>query len=396
MPSTFSVRPSSCETARATKREIRARSGTSDRTLEKASAEATRPRRSPCALCSARRRKADSLVRPVRALLHRVGDRRQGSASGASFTSRPWSRRAAARGAASRAPDRRGEGLARRILAVVEEDAPRLAGQRLAPAQQLVAVGVRREPLHLHDLRRHRRRAGRGSRSSGRRRAAPGRACRRPDSRRRRRRSRLREAAREMVDDAPAGRHAARGDDDRRLAALVERLRLLDRVAAAEAVDGERVGVGLEQRLGILVELRRRLAVDLGGADRHRAVEEDGVGIDAAGERQLREVEEEILRPAEREGRNDHEPPRAKVRRMISARCGPGFSSGWIAVAVGRLEDQGVGGRGRRLGVAQDRRVVAPDVAREEPALASAERRSWRRSRPRRRRADGRRGRSGW
>src|SRR5207253_4368691 len=46
------------------------------------------------------------------------------------------------------------------------------------------------------------------------------------------------------------------------------------------------------------------------------------------------------------------------------------FRAGWVsAVAVGRFEEQHVGG-GHGLWVAEDRAVVAPDVAREDQAHA--------------------------
>src|SRR6185295_18080054 len=51
--------------------------------------------------------------------------------------------------------DGRGERLARRILAVVEEDPLRRRRQGAAPAQQLVAVGVGREAVELVDARLH-------------------------------------------------------------------------------------------------------------------------------------------------------------------------------------------------------------------------------------------------
>ena len=131
------------------------------------------------------------------------------------------------------------------------------AGQRPAPAQELVAVGVRREALELRRSRPRPRPAGRGSTPRRRRRAAPGRACPRPGSRRTatvlrasRRRCRRWWTTRPPV-AMPLAATITTGSR-----ALVERLRLLDRAAALEAVGGERVGAVAHQLAQLLVELR--------------------------------------------------------------------------------------------------------------------------------------------
>ena len=86
--------------------------------------------------------------------------------------------------------------------------------------------------------------------------------------------------AREVMDDPPAGGHAAGCDDHRRLSSIIERLGLLGAPAALKAIRVERAEMLLDQLLQVFVVLRCRLTVDVGGLDRHRAIEEDILGVE--------------------------------------------------------------------------------------------------------------------
>ena len=184
--------------------------------------------------------------------------------------------------------------------------------------------------------------------------------------------ARVAESVLEVVEDTAAVHHAAAGNDDD-LLAPVERLRLLARAAAGEALDGEGALVGADQRREVLVVLAGELLVELGGADRHRAVEEDALGGEAPGVGELGEVVEQVLRAAEREGGDEHARRRGRRSRRWrrrAPRARPPWSGGGRrrSTRAAACRAALAGGSGsRRIG-----HVVAADVAREAPAAALA------------------------
>ena len=159
-------------------------------------------------------------------------------------------------------------------LPVDHEDVPRPAGRGAEPAQQAVGVGVRGEPVdHLHVRANGHVLAEDAHRASAvldQPAARPGRLEADEEDRG----LRVRETAPEVVQDAAAGDHAARGDDDRGAADVVDLARLLHGARQLEASRVERAGARGHGLGGVRIQVLRVLAVEARRLDRHRAVHE--------------------------------------------------------------------------------------------------------------------------
>ena len=132
-------------------------------------------------------------------------------------------------------------------LAVHEAETAWSSRQRLQPAEDFVAVGVRRHRIVLRDSRVDGHDAGRESSLHVRRRRAPGLACPPPDSRQTAPCSRIGKRRRHVMQHASACRHAARRDHDRAAAAGRQLLGLLRRGDRLKPRRGERRDVVLRR-----------------------------------------------------------------------------------------------------------------------------------------------------
>jgi hypothetical protein len=124
--------------------------------------------------------------------------------------------------------------------------------------------------------------------------------------------------------------------------------------------------------LGLLVEELHVLLVDVGRLDGHRAVHEDGEGLEGLAIERAGQEEEQELRPADREDR--HENPAAALDGSLHGlpRLDGGLVEGpVVAVAIGRFqEDEVCLLEGRRIAV--QRRAPRADVAGEDDHLLPA------------------------
>ena len=156
----------------------------------------------------------------------------------------------------------------------------------------------------------------------------------------------------EVVLDAPSLAHAVGRDDDRRALVVVEALGVLHARGEVQAVEAEGILVVPDE--GLVRLLVVALGMDLedrGRVDRHRAVHPDRDLGDALLVDEQVEVEHQLLRALDREGR-DHDLAASRhrlvddvgqlVHRVVGGLVQP--------VAVGRLEDEVVHRRDRRPG----------------------------------------------
>ena len=245
-----------------------------------------------------------------KALAARLAHRTSGPAPPASpvvsSNDSPWAGTRAVEAALPR--DARGERLRRLRLAVGHEDGPGRAPHAGEPAQHLARVGVPGEALEVPDLGQHRHLA---LVDPHRARAVEQRAAERPHrlvAGDQQRVLGVGQALPAVVQDAAAGQHAARGDDDRRALHLVEGLRLraraveLDPLAVEQAAAPDAVEAHL-RALGVG-------GVDARGVDRHRAVDVDREGAHPARGHELVHQEDHLLGAAHGEG-GDQEHPAA-------------------------------------------------------------------------------------
>ena len=176
------------------------------------------------------------------------------------------------------------------------------------------------------------------------------------------------------MQDAPHLAHARGRDNDHWFACVVERFGLLDVTDIAQHLETERVTIFKQMLTRLLVVAFRVVAEDLRHIHRQRTVNEDRNRGNLLRKHQLVQRQDDLLRPPDRERRND-DLPAAFVRavdhagqlllRLIFALV--------QAPAVGAFHDQVVHGR-KRFGVTNDRQVLAADVPREgKPNLAIAD-----------------------
>ena len=165
--------------------------------------------------------------------------------------------------------------------------------------------------------------------------------------------------------DAAGLAHAARGDDDVEMVETVERLALVDRLGEADVPRLEPADqvVAVIEVGGMLGEDLRRLAGE-------RRVDIDRDLGELALAHQLDEVADQLLRPLDREGRDEHRAPRIDrgadlVAEHDAAVLGGGVDA--VAVAIGALaEDVVEAARPGRVRV--EELVVGADVGGEEDA----------------------------
>ena len=140
----------------------------------------------------------------------------------------------------------------------------------------------------------------------------------------------------DVVQHAPSLEHPARRDDDRRAAAEVQELRVV------HGADEGGQPVHVAELCAGHAMLLRVVLVDLGAVHRHRAVQEDRDVGDRARRVEAAQVQEQRLRPADRERREDDDAaPPAHPRHDLAERVG-GILGGMDAVAVRRLAHEHV------------------------------------------------------
>ena len=173
----------------------------------------------------------------------------------------------------------------------------------------------------------------------------------------------------EVREDASAGRHPARRDH-REEAAPVEQLRRLG--AAAHELEQPRVErphVAREQ----LAHVRRLLVlvpqVDGRRVGGHGAVHEERHLRDARLVLELAPEEEQLLRAADRECRDEQRPAARDGGLHLALELLLGGLWRMAAIAVGAFEQEHVGGS-RPGGIGEQRRAVTPQVAGEDDAGA--------------------------
>ena len=176
----------------------------------------------------------------------------------------------------------------------------------------------------------------------------------------------------EVVHDPAAGQHPRGGDDHERPVGEADRLRLLDRIGELLARVHQRRLARAQELSGLLVVGLGVRVVDLRGPRGHRRVEEERQARDASGTDERVEDPDHLLGAADGEGRHQQ-------NALVAGHLADGghqlvdrrFVRPVLAIAVRRLDDHvvGVGERGR---VADDRRVAAADVAREDQGLGCA------------------------
>lgn len=168
----------------------------------------------------------------------------------------------------------------------------------------------------------------------------------------------------EVVDDAPAGAHAAAGNDDGAALDPVDRHGIFRRRGDAQGRQPfaqVAIAVLLDQGAVVLVELVVEARVDLVGADGHGAVEKHRLLRQAPLVVEAAKVIQQVLGAAHGEGRNQHIAAIAVGLLENPGQLVDGFlAAAVVTVAVGRLHQYYVGaveeGRvlhQRRTGVAQ-------------------------------------------
>ena len=182
---------------------------------------------------------------------------------------------------------------------------------------------------------------------------------------------RVRKPAAEVVQDAPARRHAARSDDDGGTAHVVDGPGLLHGARQLEPCRVKRAGPREHGLRSVRVEVLGVGTIEAGRLDRHRAVHEGRQLRDAAGILERAEVVDQLLGPTDGEGRH-HEGGAAGHRRLDDALDLVGHGRRVVQpVAVGRLHEHVVG-LPEGLRVEEDGRPVAADVPREHEPAGSA------------------------
>jgi len=122
---------------------------------------------------------------------------------------------------------------------------------------------------------------------------------------------------------------------------------------------------GLQKPAGILVVVVRVALEEPEGADGHGRIHVDRDGRDAVRARQFVQEVDQLLGPLDRKGRNDdHAPPLDPRADQVPQVLGHGVVP-VDAIPVGGLQDQPVSLL-ERFGVAQDGRILAAQVARED------------------------------
>jgi tetratricopeptide (TPR) repeat protein len=265
----------------------------------------------------------------------------------------------------------RGERCTRARFTVHDERGRRRPGRAAEPRDEPVAVGMRRERVGDDDLRAHRHvpaqhldrghavREQAASRALG---LIPGEHHRVAG---------VREQARQMVEHAPAGRHARRRDDDRRRPQRVEGDRLVTGPSFVQRPAVERSKIGRGQAY-VGIPGRDRVPVHVEDLERHRAVGVHGQVRDAPGLDELPQREHHDLGAVDGERRDDDRAAPFRGASDGGREALDHFVGRFVdAVAVRRLDEERVHfrRRGRR---AQDRVVRPSDVAAHEHARRRA------------------------
>ena len=174
----------------------------------------------------------------------------------------------------------------------------------------------------------------------------------------------------QVVQDSPAGGHAARRDDDGRAGALHHIpgfLRRGDRretgcaeCAHLAAADGD-----------VVVELIGVALIELQRLERHRTIHVNGQRLDLPGVLELLDRVEDFLDPADRKRRND------ELALLLCRLVDDGGETlelvavQVLPIAIGGFHQQDIGARTRRR-VLQDGPVVATKVTTEDHCAAAA------------------------
>ena len=141
----------------------------------------------------------------------------------------------------------------------------------------------------------------------------------------------LGQAALQVVEDASAGGHARRGDDDARTVNLVDGLRLLGGAGEGEPPGAQGLDAPVEQGVHLGVVVLPVGPVDGRRVRGHRGVDEDRQRRDAPGLLELPQEEEDLLGPADGEGGHDDGAPRAPRAARTSRSSSAAAVSGGCA-----------------------------------------------------------------
>ena len=174
---------------------------------------------------------------------------------------------------------------------------------------------------------------------------------------------------RKVIQHASSGGHAARGDDDGRLARRHQVLRLLRRRNDRQALGGEHADAPRGIGMNVGIELFRAVGVELQRLLGHRAVHVHRHDRHPLRRLELPEPIEHLLDAADGERGNDELP--APLNRVVDDRREPSRPSSSVVelVAVRRLDQQDVGLLDRRR-IRQHGPAVAAEVAAEQDRLA--------------------------